>query len=94
MKYRYRILTGQTTVRRKEIIMEVCTANYADIIRGNITPDHMLISISPSMELYKLVQYIKGKSSHKLFKEFKYLRKRYCGQRIWQKDTLLLQLAV
>ncbi|MDD9331583.1 MAG: IS200/IS605 family transposase [Wolbachia sp.] len=63
-KYRYRILTyriltGQTTVRRKEIIMEVCTANYADIVRGSITPDHMLISMSPSMVLYKLVQYIK-----------------------------------
>ncbi|MDD9331821.1 MAG: transposase [Wolbachia sp.] len=39
----------------------------------------MLISMSPSMALSKLVQqYIKEKSSHKLFQEFKYLRKRYC----------------
>ncbi|MDD9331461.1 MAG: transposase [Wolbachia sp.] len=67
MKYRYRILTGQTTVRSKEIIREVCTANYVDIIRCNITPDHMLISMSPSMILSKLIQYIKGKGSHKLF---------------------------
>ncbi|MDD9336427.1 MAG: transposase, partial [Wolbachia sp.] len=59
-----------------------------------ITPDHMLISMSPSMELSKLVQYIKGKSSHKLFQEFEYLRKRYFGQRLWQKDTLLLHLAM
>ncbi|MDD9331153.1 MAG: IS200/IS605 family transposase [Wolbachia sp.] len=82
MKYRYRILTGQTIVRRKEIIMEVCTANYADIIRGNITPDHMLISMSPSVVLYKLVQYIKGNSSHKLFQEFEHLRKRYLWQHL------------
>ncbi|MDD9331305.1 MAG: IS200/IS605 family transposase [Wolbachia sp.] len=74
----YRILTGQTTLRSKEIIMEVCTANYVDIVRGNITPDHMLISMSPSMELSKLVQYIKGKSSHKLFQEFEHLYSWQC----------------
>ncbi|MDD9331140.1 MAG: transposase [Wolbachia sp.] len=56
MKYRYRILTGQTIVRSKEIIMEVCTANYVDIVRGNITHDHILISVSPSTVLSKLVQ--------------------------------------
>ncbi|MDD9331709.1 MAG: transposase [Wolbachia sp.] len=53
------MLKGQTTVHSKEIIREVCTANYVDIIRGNITPDHMLISMYPSMVLSKLVQYIK-----------------------------------
>ncbi|MDD9336440.1 MAG: transposase [Wolbachia sp.] len=54
----------------------MCTANYADIVRGNITPDHILISMSTSMGLSKVVQYIKGKSSHKLFREFEHLRKR------------------
>ncbi|MDD9331953.1 MAG: transposase [Wolbachia sp.] len=45
----------------------------------------MLISISTSMMLTKLVQYIKGKSSHKLFQEFEHLRKRkgYCGKHLW-----------
>ncbi|MDD9331653.1 MAG: transposase [Wolbachia sp.] len=38
----------------------------------------MLISTSPSMVLSKLVQYIKGKSSHKLSKKFEHLRKRIC----------------
>ncbi|MDD9332043.1 MAG: transposase, partial [Wolbachia sp.] len=75
-----------------EIIREVCTANYVDIVRGNITSNNMLISMSPSMALSKSVQYIKGKSSHKLFQEFKQLRKRYLGQHLWQEDTLLLQL--
>ncbi|MDD9332053.1 MAG: IS200/IS605 family transposase [Wolbachia sp.] len=94
MKYGYRILTGQTTARSREIIRKVCTANYVDIVSGNITPDHMLISMSPSMELSKLVQYINGKSSHKLSQEFKHLRRRYLGQHLWQKDSLLLQLAI
>ncbi|MDD9335851.1 MAG: transposase [Wolbachia sp.] len=39
----------------------------------------MLISMSPSMELSKLVQYINGKSSYKLFQEFEYLRKNIWG---------------
>ncbi|MDD9331399.1 MAG: transposase [Wolbachia sp.] len=38
--------------------------------------------MSPSMDLSKLVQYIKGKSSHKLFQEFEYLRKRYWKQHL------------
>ncbi|MDD9331150.1 MAG: IS200/IS605 family transposase [Wolbachia sp.] len=59
-KYRYRILTGQTTVRSREIIRKVCTANYVDIVRGNITPEHILTSMSPSIVLSKLVQYING----------------------------------
>ncbi|MDD9331867.1 MAG: transposase [Wolbachia sp.] len=94
MKYRYRILTGQTIVRGKEIIMELCTANYVDIVSGSITPDHMLISMSTSMELSKSVQYINGKSSHKLFQEFEHLRKRYLWQHLLQEDTLLLQLTI
>ncbi|MDD9331835.1 MAG: transposase [Wolbachia sp.] len=36
------------------------------------------------MALSKLVQYIKGKSIHKLFQEFEHLRKRYFGQHLWQ----------
>ncbi|MDD9331464.1 MAG: transposase [Wolbachia sp.] len=67
----------------KEIIKEVCTANYVDIVSGSITPEHTLISMSPSMELSKFVQYIKGKSSHKLFQKFEHLKKRYLGQHIW-----------
>ena len=84
-KYRYRVLTDQIAVRAREIIREICTANYVDIVSGNITPDHvhMLISMPPSMALSKLVQYIKGKSSRKLFQEFELLRKRYRGQHLW-----------
>ncbi|MDD9331482.1 MAG: transposase [Wolbachia sp.] len=70
------MLTGQTAVHSREIIGEVHTAGYVDIVRGNITPDNMLISMSLSMALSKLVQYISGKSSHRLFQEFEHLRKR------------------
>lgn len=52
---------------------------------GSINRDHvhMLLSIPPHLSLSRAVQYLKGKSSHKLLAEFKSLRKRYWGQHLW-----------
>jgi putative transposase len=84
-KYRYRVLTGEVAHRTREIIREICTANYVDIISGNMSPDHIhvLVSVPPNLSLSKLMQYIKGKSSRKLLQEFAYLNKRYWGQHLW-----------
>ena len=84
-KYRYRILTGSVATRARELVREICTANYVDIVSGSMSPDHMhlLISVSPSISLAKIIQYIKGKSSRKLLQEFEHLRKRYWGQHLW-----------
>ena len=84
-KYRYRVLTGQVAIRAREVIREVCTANYIDIISGGLSPDHLhlLLSIPPSISISKALQYIKGKTSRKLLQEFDVLRKRYWGQHLW-----------
>jgi putative transposase len=84
-KYRYRVLTGHIATRTIELIKEVCSANYVDIVSGNISPDHvhMLISVPPNTSLSKIIQYIKGKSSRKLQQEFEMLRKKYWGQHLW-----------
>ncbi len=67
-KYRYRILTGQVATRTRELIREVCSANYVDIVSGSLSPDHihLLILVPPSVSLSKVIQYVKGKSSRKL----------------------------
>ena len=74
-KYRYRVLTGQVATRAREIIREVCAANYIDIVSGGMSPDHvhLLLSIPPSMSVSKVLQYIKGKSGRKLLQEFELL---------------------
>jgi putative transposase len=84
-KYRYRILTGQVSNRAREIIREICSANYVAIVSGIMSPDHihLLLSIPPSVSVSKVLQYIKGKSSRKLLMEFEILRKRYWGQHLW-----------
>ena len=43
----------------------------------------MLVSIPPNLSVSRAVQFLKGKSSHKLLSEYKSLRKRYWGQHLW-----------
>ena len=84
-KYRYRVLTGRVGERARELIREICAANYVDIISGSISPDHvhLLCSVPPSLSVSDLMKYIKGKSSRKLQMEFPELKKRYWGQHFW-----------
>ncbi len=55
------------------------------IYAGSINRDHvhMLIGISPQISVSRAVQYLKGKSSHRLLTEYQALRKRYWGQHLW-----------
>ena len=84
-KYRYRVLTGEVANRIRELVREVCAANYIEIISGSMSPDHihLLVSIPPNISLSKVMQYVKGKSSRKVLMEFEHLRKKYWGQHIW-----------
>lgn len=79
------ILTGEVGMRARELMREVCRANYVDIGSGSLSPDHvhLLLSIPPNLSVSKVIQYIKGKSGRKLLQEFAHLRKRYWGQHLW-----------
>ena len=67
-KYRYRVLGGEVATRSRDLIREICAANYIDIISGSISPDyvHLLISIPPHMSVSKAVQYIKSKKQSRV----------------------------
>jgi len=56
-----------------------------EILSGVVAKDpvHVLVSIPPQVSVSKLIQKLKGKSSYKLQREFKSLRKQYWGQRMW-----------
>ncbi len=43
----------------------------------------MLISVSADLSVAKVAQFLKGKSSYRLQREFKELQKRYWGQHLW-----------
>ena len=84
-KYRYKVLEGDLQRRIREIIRQVCRELGVTIIEGVLSRDHvhMLISIPPSRSVSEVVRRMKGRSSHKVQREFPALRRRYWGRHFW-----------
>jgi putative transposase len=84
-KYRHKVLRGDIAERAREVIRQICAAREVTILRGAVSPDHihMLVSAPPQLAPAKLVQFIKGRSSRVLQRDFPALRKRYWGQHLW-----------
>ncbi len=87
-KYRYHVLGGDVGEHCRELIGETARAHEMVIHAGSINRDHihLLLSIPPNLSISRAVQYLKGRSSHKLLSEFGRLRKRYWGQHLWARD--------
>jgi len=84
-KYRYQVLGGDVGVRCRELLREIARSKEMHIYAGSINRDHvhMLLGIPPNLSVSKAVQFLKGKSSHKMLSEFPVLKKRYWGQHLW-----------
>ncbi len=86
-KYGYKILQGDLGLRVREVLREICAEKQMKVVRGNVRCNHvhMLIEAPSYLSPSKMAQYLKGKSSYKLQREFPYLRKRYWGQHMWSR---------
>ncbi len=84
-KYRYKVLQGDIRLRIREIIRQVCSENRVEIIKGVLASDHvhMFVSIPPSLSVSDFMRKMKGRSSHKVQREFPQLKKRYWGRHLW-----------
>lgn len=84
-KYRKPAITGKIAERTRELTRQVCQNNEVEILAGHVSKDHMhlLVSAPPHLSVSKLVQYIKGYTSHKLQAEYKELNKQFWGQHLW-----------
>ena len=84
-KYRYKILHGEVGERARDLLRQICAAREVRILRGAVSPDHihMLVVVPPQLAPAKLVQFLKGRSSRMLQRDFPHLRKRYWGQHLW-----------
>ncbi|MFZ0507033.1 MAG: IS200/IS605 family transposase [Methylocella sp.] len=69
----------------RELLREIARSNEMTIHAGAVNRDHvhMLISIPPQLPVSRALQFLKGKSSHKLLSECQALRNRYWGQHLW-----------
>jgi len=84
-KYGYTVLRRNIALRARQIIREICEERGLKIVSGNIRANHihLLLSCPTDLAPSKIVQYLKGKSSYRLQREFKELQKRYWGQHLW-----------
>src|SRR3989339_1740302 len=84
-KYRYPVLVGDVALRCRESIREIARSVEIQIHAGAVNRDHihLFLSIPPHLSVSRAVQFLKGKSSHKMLNEYPALRKRYWGQHLW-----------
>ena len=84
-KYRYKVLEGAVRERIRAIIRQVCGELGVTIVKGVLSRDHvhMMVSIPPHLSVSDVVRRMKGRSSHKVQREFPALRKRYWGRHFW-----------
>ena len=84
-KYRYKVLQGDIKLRVRDICRQVCAQNGVEIIRGVLSCDHvhMFVSVPPKLAISDLMRLMKGRSSHKVQREFPHLKKRYWGRHFW-----------
>ena len=84
-KYRKPVLVGDVALRVRDIVRQLCAAQSVEIIRGSVSRDHihLFVSIPPQVTISRLVQKLKGKSSHVLLHNFPSLRRQYWGRHLW-----------
>ena len=81
------MLHGEVRLRVREIIRQVCDEMGVIIVNGALSRDHvhMFVEIPPHVSVSDFVRRAKGRSSRKIQQEFEHIRKRYWGQRFWQR---------
>ena len=84
-KYRKRVLKGDVAKRVRELIREICAAEDVVIVKGHVSGDHVhvLLSMPPQVSPSRIMQALKGKSSHHLVREFRVLQREFWGRHLW-----------
>ena len=84
-KYRKPVLRGDVAVQLRALVREICRSNDIEILRGHVSRDHvhLLLSVPPHLAPSRVMQAIKGKSSHHLLRSFRVLQKEFWGRHLW-----------
>ena len=84
-KYRKPVLVGEVGVRVRELIREICRTLDVEILKGAVKPDHvhLFVSVPPHVAPSRLMQAIKGKTSHHLMVEYRRVNREFWGRHLW-----------
>ena len=89
-KYRKRVLTGEVATRVRDLLRQIAMEHELEVISGKVASDHvhMFIGYSPTQNISKIMQWLKGISSRVLLSEFAHLRKQFWGRHLWARGYL------
>jgi putative transposase len=84
-KYRKPVLRGDIAIEVRDMIREICRANEIEILRGHVRPDHvhLLLDVPPHLAPSRVMQAVKGKTSHHLLMDRRKLRESFRGRHLW-----------
>jgi len=84
-KSRKPVLRGEIAKEVRDLIRQICRSNDIEMMAGHVRPDHvhLLLSVPPHLAPSRVMQAIKGKSSHYLLHERRSLRQEFWGQHRW-----------
>jgi putative transposase len=84
-KYRKPVLKGDIAKEIRKLTREICRTHDIEIVKGHIRPDHihLLLDVPPKMSPSKVMQAIKGKTSHHMLQDHRRLRKEFWGRHLW-----------
>ena len=84
-KYRKPVLRGEIALEVRDLIRQICRSHDIDILAGHVRPDHvhLLLSVPPHLAPSRVMQAIKGKTSHHLLMDRRKLREEFWGRHLW-----------
>ena len=84
-KYRKPVLRGEVAVRVRDMVREICRSHDIEIVKGHVRPEHvhLLLSVPPQLSPSRVMQAVKGKTSYKLLREYRHMRREFWGRHVW-----------
>ena len=88
-KYRKHVLVAEAATRVRDLIREICGTRDVKIMKGHVSKDqvHLLVSIPPQVTIRKLLQWLKGKTAHKIMLDSRTLRSTTGDSTCGREDT-------
>jgi putative transposase len=79
------VLRGDIAIEVRDLIRDICRANEIEIVRGHVRPDHvhLLLDVPPHLAPSRVMQAVKGKTSHHLLMDRRKLRESFWGRHLW-----------
>ena len=84
---------GEVGTEVRDLMRQICRNQDAKILQGHILPGHvhLLLSVPPHLAPSRVIQAIKGKTSHHLLMNNRRLRSEFWGRRLWSPGYIRMQ---